>query len=105
MSAKECHSYGPGHRTHWIAALKVHANTPREPVIAANPDAEGYCIIFDAAGGARYWHHDAELLAHAIAKRGGRMFRVTGTTFLIWLDGNSFSWLYCSADGPSACTR
>ena len=102
-AVRRCHSYLPGHQTHHIAALRVHAKTPRDSVTVLDVDVEGW-ITFRQPGKAllRWWHHDASRLA-ALWRAKAHFARVRGSQFLVAeLNEEGAYWQYCD-DASSPC--
>jgi hypothetical protein len=104
VDARACCSYKPGHDTHWIAALRVYAHEPRDPITVVSADAEGWITFRDQESKEhRWWHHDAARVI-ALVRDKARFWEVRGSYFLVAqrYPENAFPWLYCDA-APSSC--
>lgn len=66
IRTERCSWFGPGHNVHWIQARKALHDDVGIPV-TLHLEAEGRVRLDDAGQELRYWHHDTEGLADALA--------------------------------------
>jgi hypothetical protein len=89
--------------THPIAALRVYANVPRDPITVLDVNAGGWITFRDRRlTVARWWHHDAPRLA-ALWRVGALFTRIRDSHFLVAeYTANEAYCSYCD-DTPSRC--
>jgi hypothetical protein len=99
-----CQSYRPGHCTHWIPPLRIHAQAPRHP-ISQIVVSDGWVTFTDHDGVQhRWWNHDRRRIAAHLKSRS-HFVRIGESMFLAAaspLNPGSWAWFYC-ASAPSDC--
>jgi len=103
LANHDCFSYLPGHRPHHIAVLRVHLDTPRDPVTVLDANADGWITFRDQESrDFRWWNHDAPRSV-ALWCAGALFARVRDSHFLVarWTDGSETC--ICCNEAPSPC--
>jgi len=94
-----CHSYRPGHATHWIMINRYRSH-PAVPAVIR--DLNGTAVTVEFAGRTIIWHHHepARLLS---AMLHSTTVRVIEPCSAILIGGTSRAWFYCSSQALTPC--